>query len=358
MNFAVIMAGGKGTRFWPKSRRLLPKQFLNIHSGQPMIEDTLRRVRPLVNKKNILIVTNKDQVAALKALRLRLQPSNIIAEPVGRNTAPCLGLAALCVRKRSKKQDAVMIALPADHLITQEKRFTALLAKAVRVAQKDDCIVTLGIKPAYPETGYGYIELCKKVSNKGSAVHNVKRFVEKPTIKKAREYVRTGRFCWNAGILVCRASVLLKAIATHMPQLNKGLLTIDKDLGTSKETRTIARVFKALKSESIDYGVMEEYSKVKLLVADVGWNDLGSWRVLADIARKDGQGNAAHGKALFVDARNNYVSTERQLVALLGVDDLVVVATDDALLIVKKDKSQDVKKVTKGLARPGLRSYL
>ncbi len=358
MNFAVIMAGGKGTRFWPKSRTLKPKQFLAINSAHPMIADTVRRIRPLVALKNVLVVTNKDQVAALKSLNLPLRKANIIAEPVGRNTAPCLGLAALIALHRSKGKDAIIIALPADQIITKEKTFKNVLTKAVRVAASDDSIVTLGIQPAYPETGYGYIELCKKVSKKGLAVHNVRRFVEKPSLTKARSYVRTGRFCWNAGIFVFRASVMLRAIKRYMPDLAKGLARIAPTVGTRREAAMIASVYRGLKSQSIDYGVMEKFPNGKLIVADVGWNDLGSWRVVADLAKKDPQGNAHHGKALFVDAHHNFVSSERQLVTLLGVDGLVVVATDDALLIVKKERSQDVKYITERLRQAGLQAYL
>jgi mannose-1-phosphate guanylyltransferase len=357
--YAVIMAGGKGTRFWPKSRERMPKHLLDIVSEKTIIQETIDRIVPLVPVDNILIVTGHSHADALAKQLPQIPEKNIIIEPVGRNTAPCIGLAALHIKRKSP--DDVMVVLPADHLITDAPRFRHLLSSAAEVAAQSDFLLTIGIKPTYPETGYGYLEQgILKATIKGEDIYEVKSIREKPDLEQAKVFLEKGGFYWNSGMFLWRADTILRAIKKWLPDIHKGLLRIEGAIGTDKEKESVEHVYRMISSISIDYGVMEKADNVLLVKGDFGWSDMGSWDALWEVLEKDEHGNTSRGKALFigVDAKNSLIQSSRKLVALVGVEDLIVVETEDSLLICKRGCSQDVKKVVEILEHKEMKEFL
>jgi mannose-1-phosphate guanylyltransferase len=357
--YAVIMAGGKGTRFWPKSREKMPKHLLDIACEQTIIQETVRRIEPLIPLENILIVTGRSHSDELIKQLPRIPEENILIEPVGRNTAPCIGLAALHVHRRSP--DDVMVVLPADHLISDAAQFRHILSIAAEISRQGDYFLTVGIKPTGPETGYGYLEEGPlKATVRGKNIHEVKSIREKPPLKTARAFVKKGHFFWNSGMFIWRAGVILRAIEQWLPDLHKGLLEIKSALGTDREETVIHRVYRDLKPVSIDYGVMEKADNVLLIRGDFGWSDVGCWDALWEVTDKDEHGNAANVRGLFfgLDTRNSLVHSSRKFVALVGVEDLIVVETEDSLLVCRRGCSQDVKKVVEMLEAKNMKEFL
>jgi len=357
--YAVIMAGGRGTRFWPRSREAKPKHLLDIVSNRTIIQETVDRIKPLIPPENILIVTGKKHARELIRQLPEIPAKNIIIEPMGKNTAACIGLAALHIQKRVA--DAVMVVLPSDHAIGNPREYLVVINAAAEVAGKEVGLVTIGIKPAGPETGFGYLEAgdsLKRVS--GKEIFRVKSIREKPDLAKARKFVQSGKFYWNSGMFIWKASAILKEIERYLPDLHTGLMKIKDVLGTSKEVSTVPRVYQGLASISIDYGVMEKADNVLMIPGDFGWSDVGSWDALWEISAKDNQGNAVQGggSAIFTDTEGALVYSPKKLVALVGVKDLIIVETKDALLICKKGRSQDVKKVVDTLEVAKKTKYL
>ena len=355
--FAVIMAGGKGARFWPRSRERMPKHLLDIQGERTIIRETVDRIRPLVPPERTLIVTGRSHAAELIRRLPEIPAENILIEPVGRNTAPCIGLAALHIQKRVP--DAVMLVLPSDHRIGNENAFRRVLTAADEVASERDSLITIGIRPTGPETGYGYIELGDLLPNCGAAgTCGVRSFREKPSREQAQEFLHQGRFLWNSGMFVWKVSTILKAIKRFLPELHEGLMQIREALGTEREEEIVGEVYSAQKAVSIDYGVMEKAEDVLVVPGDFGWSDLGSWDALWEVSGKDENGNAVRGAFIGIDAGDSLVHSPGKLVAIIGVRDLVVVETDDALLICRRGRSQDVRKVVEILERKGLTEYL
>ena len=353
------MAGGKGTRFWPKSRESMPKHLLDIVSEKTIIQETIDRIIPLIPAENILIVTGASHAEELIRQVPYIPEGNIIIEPVGRNTAPCIGLAALHIKRKSP--DDVMVVLPADHLITDAARFRYILSLAANAAAQGDFLLTIGIQPTYPETGYGYLERgVLKATVKGEDVYEVKSIREKPSLEQAKVFLEKGGFYWNSGMFLWRADTILRAIKRWLPDIHKGLLQIDGAIDTDKRMEVVERVYNKIPSISIDYGVMEKADNVLLVKGDFGWSDMGSWDAIWEVLEKDEHGNAASGKALFigVDAKNSLIQSSRKLVALVGVEDLIVVETEDSLLICKRGHSQDVKAVVESLHARNMKEYL
>lgn len=351
--YAVIMAGGKGTRFWPKSREKMPKHLLDIVSPRTIIQETVERIAPLIPEENILIVTGQSHADELMRQVPRIPQENIIIEPLGRNTAPCIGLAALHIKRKSPHD--VMVVLPADHLITDASRFRYLLSIAADMAGRGDYLVTIGIRPTSPETGYGYIEKGELITAvNGENIYAVKSIREKPALKQAKAFLKKGGFYWNSGMFVWRVDTILEAIDKWLPQIHEGLA------GTAGESEAVRRVYQTIPSISIDYGVMEKADNILLIEGDFGWSDMGSWDALWEMSDKDENGNAANCRDLFVgvDARNSLIHSPGRLVALLGVEDLIVVDTEDSLLICKRGSSQDVKKVVEILEDKKRKEYL
>ncbi|MFZ3158213.1 MAG: mannose-1-phosphate guanylyltransferase [Smithella sp.] len=357
--YAVIMAGGRGTRFWPRSREKKPKHLLDIISEKTIIQETIDRIKPLITPDNILVVTGKKHARALIKQLPEIPLNNIIIEPEGKNTAACIGLAALHIQKRIP--DEIMVVLPSDHAIADEHEFNAVIGAAAKVAAREEGLVTIGIKPSSVQTGFGYIEQAdsfRKID--GKEVFRVQSIREKPDFQQAQTYIQNGNFYWNSGMFIWKASTILKEISRWLPDLYAGLMKIDAALGSPDEALIVPRVYKKLKATSIDYGVMEKADNVFVLRGDFGWSDVGSWDALWEISVKDPKGNvlAGKGNVIFEDTEGSLIYNPQKLVALVGIKDLIIVETKDALLICKKGCSQNVKKVVDALEEKKLKKYL
>jgi mannose-1-phosphate guanylyltransferase/mannose-6-phosphate isomerase len=351
--FAVIMAGGSGTRFWPLSREKMPKQLLKIGGEETLIQKTVSRILPLARQENVFVVTNQslvDEIIFQLSSKFGMQwDKNIILEPESKNTAPALGLAALHLERLDK--ESVMIVLAADHAIRKDEEFLALLAKAADTAQLG-YLVTLGIKPARPETGYGYIKAGSPCQEKGmQGVRRVEAFVEKPDSETAKGYLGEGCYYWNSGIFIWKTKTLLHEIEKHAPSLYAGLLEIRGSIGSEKEAEVIKQVFKKLESVSIDYAVMEKTDRAAVIPADIGWSDVGSWSALDDVSEHSASGNVIVGNVIDLESSGSIIYAEKRLVATIGLKDTVVVDTPDATLVCRKDKTQEVKKIVQELKK-------
>ena len=361
--YSVIIAGGKGTRFWPLSRSLRPKQMLKILGRRSLIGETASRVLSISGRKQTLVVTVVEQLAALRKELRGIPRKNFLAEPQGKNTAPCIGLAALEVATRDP--GAIMVVLPADHWVTHIEGFLDAVRTAAAMAAHHDRLITIGIRPNYPETGYGYIMKGKPLGGK-IAAYEVKRFREKPSVSIARQLIRQGSL-WNSGIFVWKASLLLELIQRYQPGIAKGLAEIQRaanrrSLGApSPRTRhIIAREYKKMPNISIDYAVLERggaENKVITLEAEFGWSDVGSWAAVHRMMPHDENGNAGNGKWLAFGAKNSFIHAGKRLVVLLGVENTVVVDTPDALLVGDIKRSQEVRELVDELKRKGYGPY-
>jgi mannose-1-phosphate guanylyltransferase len=358
--FAVIMAGGVGARFWPRSREKNPKQLLEIVGPGTMIQNTVKRLEDLVDGKQVFVVTNKLHKGAVIKQLSTVPPQNILVEPISRNTAPCLGLAALFIRRLDPR--AVVLALPADHIVTDVEEFQRVLNLAIEVAEDSGWPVTVGIQPRWPETGYGYIQFVDEDDGKNKyfarGVYKAKTFAEKPNLETAEKFLASGDFLWNSGMFVWRVDVILEQIKTHLPELYDELQKLDGVLGTDKFLSTLDFVYGLIRGISIDYGIMEKAEHVLVIKGDFGWSDVGSWDEVYRIATKDGNGNIISGDVLLKDTNNSLVYSNGRLVAAVGVDDLIVISTEDAVLICRKGKSQDVKEIVDQLKRRQMNDYL
>ncbi len=358
--YAVILAGGSGTRFWPASRRLRPKQLLPLGPSAPesLIASTVRRLESLVPPERVLIATGAHLAPATKRELPWLPESSFLAEPAAKNTAPCIGWATHVILRRDP--NALVLVLPSDQHIENVPEFLRVAELALSAAESG-AIATVGIVPSRPETGYGYIEVG---ASRSSGVHGVARFVEKPTLERAEEYVASGSYLWNAGMFFFRAADMRRAFETHLPQMAAGLARIDRAAleGAAAEERETESFFAKCESISIDYGIMEREADLAVVPGDYGWSDLGSWESAWELSPKDAKGNAAPESAVLVDAENNLVADlgtasagakHKKVIALVGVSDLCVVETDDALLILPRERSQDVRAVVDELKKRG-----
>jgi len=352
--YAVIMAGGVGSRFWPSSRAAMPKQLLDLTgSGRTMIAATVARLQPEIPPERVIVVTGRVTLAAVRAALPDLPPENILAEPTGRNTAPCIGWAAVHVARRDPQ--GVLAVMPSDHLVADEAAFMAAVRTAVGAA-RGGALVTFGITPDHPETGFGYIEMGDEVA---PGVRDVRRFVEKPDLATAERYLAAGNFAWNSGMFFFVASRILEEIGRQMPDLGSGLGEIGAAIGSDAQDAVVERVFPTLPSESVDYGIMEGASGILCVPASFGWSDLGSWAAAYELSGKDSGGNAIGADAIVVGSRGCLVRAPAdKLVALVGVEDLVVVDTGDSLLVCRREQAQDVKQVVTALKQRGRKDLL
>jgi mannose-1-phosphate guanylyltransferase len=359
MLHAIIMAGGSGTRFWPKSRRDRPKQLLRLTGDQTMLQQTVARIEPLVARERILIVTGADQAEATRCQLADLPAENVICEPAPRDTAPCVGLAASIVLARDPA--ATMIVMPADHVIEPTSAFLATVRAAVSVIESDpNVLITFGIKPTRPETGYGYIERGPIVETRGGIpVHKVVQFREKPDRETAERFLAAGNFAWNSGIFVWRAETILSEIRTHRPDLADGLEPIRRAIGTPAADATLQHEFPRLVRVPIDKAVMEHSRHVRVLEVPYEWNDVGDWRAVASLLNHDAAGNATQGNVVTRDTNGSIIiADDNGLVATLGIDDLVVVHSGNATLVARKDQLDKLKALVEGLAEAGYGAYL
>lgn len=350
--FAVVMAGGAGTRFWPASRAHQPKQLLALGAdpSESLLRATVRRLGPMIPPERIVVVTAARLVEATKRELPDVPPDQILAEPAARNTAPCIAWAADTIRR--KHPDALLAVLPSDHYIENEPAFLECIGQALAGAERG-FLTTIGIVPTRPDTGYGYIE----VGEKDGSIERVVRFVEKPDLPKAKEYLDGGRHLWNAGMFFFTAKAILEAIEAHMPELAKGTRALGDRLA-SGDLGALAEIFPTLPSKSIDHGVMEHAKNLAVVRGDFGWNDVGSWESAWALAARDERGNAKPEDCVLVDANDNLVrvlgeSGKGKTVALVGVEGLVVVDTPDALLVMPRERAQDVRRVVDALKSAG-----
>ena len=356
--YSVIMAGGSGTRFWPASRSRLPKQFLDIIGSGTMIEQTIQRVSQVTEEEKIIIVGNEAHHGLLKQISGKKR-FVILEEPFGRNTAPCIGLAAVYLRKHGVVEEP-MAVLPADHFISDEERFVRILSIGAELARKGS-IATIGIIPTRPETGYGYLQKgAAKDGVQGVGVWEIKRFVEKPDQENALGYVKSGDYLWNSGIFFFTPETILKEIQHQLPVVYEGLLKIEQGLGEKNERDVLRSVYQGFPSVSIDYGVMEKTDHPACAIpGDFGWSDVGSWESLYGLRKKeaDDHGNVLQGKGMLFDTDTCFVfNAAPKMVVGLGLEGHVIVNTDDVLLVADMKKSQDIKKIIEEMEKRGLKS--
>jgi mannose-1-phosphate guanylyltransferase len=361
--YPVVLAGGRGTRFWPLSRKKRAKQLLALDGKQTMIQQTVSRLLPLAPAKRFWIITNGDLRPAILKQLPKLPKAQILAEPVGRNTAPAIGLSAFLLLREDP--EAVIGMFPSDHVIADEKAYRAIIAQGIEIAAAGENIVVLGIKPTRPETGYGYIEVGNPLESSRAGVPaphalRVRRFTEKPDSEEAAAFVAGGNYFWNSGMFLWSARTLANALGEHLPKTARMLEEIAATFGTKRFAATFRKLYPKCENISVDYAVLEPRSakgeqaaNIFCLPADFGWNDLGSWTALHEhhVAKsRPDDANLINGEGSFIlNARGNYVHAPGKFTAVVGVDDIVVVATDDALLITTRQKSQEVGKIVKYL---------
>jgi len=361
--YGIIMAGGIGKRFWPMSCKKKPKQFLYLFGSQSMIRMTFDRLQPLISPKNILVITNKNHKKLTEKHLPGLPPENIIGEPMGKDTAPCIGLSALLTM--AQDPEAVQVVLPADHLITDIKEFQRIIALGAELASQKDCLITIGIKPTRPETGYGYIQwdsisdekiLPKQFYTKD--ILKVKTFAEKPNLATAKRFMESGDFLWNSGIFIWKAKTILHELEESLPELHDSLMQVKKHINKKAFSRALLTAYRQIKSISIDYGVMEKSQNVFLLKGDFGWSDVGSWEAFYKLKDKDSSGNVIIGTSELLDSSNNLIISDKNLVAAIGIEDMVIINTNNIVLICPRNRSQDVKGIVDYLTRKNLKKFL
>jgi mannose-1-phosphate guanylyltransferase len=339
--YAVIMAGGVGSRFWPRSKKKTPKQLLQIFGERTMIQDTVKRISEVVPINNILIVTNNEQREGILSQLPELPAENIIVEPFGRNTAACIGLASIQIQNIDP--DAITFVLPADHVIQDNQEFINTLNTAANFADKKSALITIGIEPKRPETGYGYIQVDDRAVEMN--VCKVNTFAEKPNYATAVRFIESGDFYWNSGMFIWKVGTILDEIKQHMPDLHDGLNLIRDKIGAPDYDGTLKNVYGQLRNISIDYGIMEKSDKVYLVKGKFSWSDVGSWEAVYQLRDKDEDGNVKVGNTYLDMVHDSYIYSPGKFTAVIGLDNVVVINNEDALLVCKMDKSQDVKKV-------------
>ena len=351
---AVILAGGRGTRFWPRSRKRTPKQLLDIVSGKTMLRETAERLAPIFSPRQIWVVTNEEQAGAVRRELPRVPREQILAEPVGRNTAAAIGLVATHYGKTHG--DAVMAVLPADHYIADLAGYRRIVKAAMELARGQGSLVVLGIPPTHPETGFGYIERAGAAGRTGGVpAYFARRFTEKPALPVARRYVASRRYFWNAGMFFWRVSTYLECLRKFLPETSRALGELQQHVGRPSYEQALARIYPQLENISVDYAVMEPATRthgrerVYVLPAKIGWSDIGSWAAVYELLATRKDANVSAGSHFAHDASGNFFWSPKKFVAAIGVHDLVVVETEDALLICPRERAQDVGKIVKML---------
>lgn len=349
------MAGGRGERFWPRSRRQQPKQFLSLTGdGKTMIQQAVERILPIVALEDIYIVTNRDYKELVTEQIPGLPVENILCEPMGKNTAPCIGLGAVHIL--SKEEDAVMVVLPSDHLIKYNRMFLDVLKTAGQIAKEAENLVTIGITPDYPETGYGYIKFNSQ--NSIDSAYAVDRFVEKPNLETAKEYIASEEYLWNSGMFVWKASTIMKNLENYLPELFQGLIQIKNAIGTSDYPEVLEKEYSNFLSESIDYGIMEQAQHIYIVPGTFGWDDVGSWLAVERIRKSNEYGNVVSGNSITIDTKDCIIECSEKLIATVGLEGLIIVDSEDATLICNKKNSNDIKKVLDNLKICNRSKYL
>lgn len=361
---AVILAGGRGTRFWPRSRTRTPKQLLNIVGRDTMLEQTVKRMLHLVAPPQIWTVTNAEQAAAVKKQLPAASQKRVLTEPIGRNTAAAIALAALHVR-RAAKGDALMAVLPSDQFIADTEKYHRIVRAALEVARDPGRMVVLGIPPTRPETGFGYVErMGDALHSLGFPVYAVRRFAEKPALDLAKEYVASGNYQWNAGMFFWRVSTFLENLKKFLPKSHEALESLAQTIGKKFYDSRLRAIYPKLENISVDYAILENATRQEgspqayVIPAEIGWSDIGSWAAVYELLAKQPGDNVLAGRGLALDASGNFLYSPRKFVAAIGVRDLIVVETPDALLVVPRDRAQDVAKIVKSLEERKLTKLL
>ncbi|HJX94338.1 MAG TPA: sugar phosphate nucleotidyltransferase [Candidatus Acidoferrum sp.] len=361
---AVILAGGRGTRFWPRSRTRTPKQLLNIVGQDTMLEQTVARLSSLIPPDRIWTVTNAEQAVAVKKQVPAAARKRVLTEPIGRNTAAAIALAALHVR-HATKGDALMAVLPADHFIAQPDKYRKIVSAALDLAREPGRMIVLGIPPTRPDTGFGYVErFGDALGPSGFPAFAVRRFTEKPALDLAKQYVASGNFQWNAGMFFWRASTFLENLKCFLPKTYEALESLADSIGKKTYERRLRAIYPKLENISVDYAILENATRqessprVFVIPADVGWSDIGSWAAVYELLAKQSGDNVLAGHGLALDATGNFLYSPTKFVAAIGIRDLIVVETPDALLIVPRERAQEVAKIVKSLEERKLNKLL
>ena len=357
MAYAVIMAGGIGSRFWPQSRTNNPKQFLSVHGNRTLLQNTVERLDGIVPTEHVFVVTQQRYVEQTQTQLPTVPEENILAEPIGRNTAPCIALAA--IKLLARDPDATMLVLPADHVIRHVDRFHEVLRVAIDKAQEPGTLVTIGIRPTHPETGYGYVQFDQPHENglETPKAYAVRTFAEKPDIATAERFLDSGDFLWNSGMFAWSARTILEAMQRHLPKVYDAFEPFRTSLGKGGEEEALSEAYAKSPSISIDYGVMERAETVFVVPASFGWSDVGDWGAVYELSEKDKHGNALDGHVILHDSSRCLVKAGPRLVVLVGMHDTVVVDTGDALLICNRESAQQVKNVVDYLHAHRLETY-
>jgi mannose-1-phosphate guanylyltransferase len=360
---AVLLAGGRGTRFWPRSRTRTPKQLLNITGGETMLRDTVSRLEPIFARRDFWVVTNIEQAAAVRKQLPAVPPAHVLAEPVGRNTTAAIALAAIHLLHEHK--DALMTVLPSDSYVADAARYRQLVRAALDRARAPGNLVVFGVPPTRPETGYGYIETGKPATRiRGIRALAVRRFIEKPALPLARRYVASGKYFWNAGIFFWRVSTFLECLRRFLPATHTPLMQLAETIGTRKYAAALRRIYPTLENISVDYAIMEPATRagastrVSVIPAKVGWSDIGSWNAVYDLLAAQRGANVSAGPSFTLDASGNYFWAPGKFVAAVGVQDLALVETDDAILVCPRERAQDVGKIVQWLEQQKLARLL
>ena len=354
--YAVVMAGGSGTRFWPLSRRKHPKQLLELFGEGTLLEQTVGRIKPLIPPERIYVYTNELVWREVCRRLPQIPRAQIVAEPASRNTAPTLGVAAHEILHRDPQ--GMMVVLPADQVIAKPAEFLRVLRAGCTTAEAQGRSVVIGLKPTRPDTGFGYVRVgAPEKSIGGQEIYTVDKFTEKPKLTTARRYLASGRYLWNGGMFIWRASTLLENFARYQPRMANQLARLAA-AGGVRSAKAFRRLFPKFEKISIDFALMEKIRNVYAVSADIGWNDVGSWAVVHNLSAKDDEGNVRPERSMCLDSRGNMIVAKRTFVVTVGVQDLVIVETDDALLICPRDRSQEVGKAVQALEKAGLRALL
>ena len=352
--YGVIMAGGGGTRFWPLSRKAKPKQFLNLSGKDTMVMDTIKRLCRVADKEDIFVVTGEGFVASTaEETKELLRADHILGEPAARNTAACIGYAAMEIVK--KYGDGVMCVAASDHFIRDEEEYERVIKMAASLAEEKDALVTIGVKPTFPSTGYGYIRSNRDVE---AAYYEVEEFVEKPDLETAESYLESGQYAWNSGMFVWKASVILGYFERLLPDIYECLVKIGDAMGTDCEKQVIQEVYPVIPKISVDYGIMERAKGVLMVEGDFGWNDVGSFDALEEIYEKDENGNVVLANGCLLDTNGCILYGDgEKLIATLGVHDLVIAQTKDIILVCDKKRAQDIKLIPETLEKSGKEDF-
>ena len=351
--YGIIMAGGGGERFWPLSRRETPKQLLNLSGKEVLVNEAIDRLSLACDRKDILVVTNAHQVSNLRAVTAsRLDAEQILSEPAARNTVACIGYAAMKIHK--KYGDGVMVVTPSDAYIKDDETYAEVLKTAIKAAETSDSLVTIGIKPTFPATGYGYIRFEKSEN----AVKQALRFVEKPDLKRAKKYLVSGDYVWNGGIFVWKTSVILEKYKKLIPDVYELLVRIGNAMGTPEEKSVLEELYPQIRSVSVDYAIMEKSKDILVVPGEFGWSDVGSWDMLSALYGKDANGNVVVSDFVGEDTHDCIVYSKKKLIATVGLDGVIIVDTPDAVLVCAKDRAQEVKKIVEELRTAGREELL